>query len=446
MFRIAGITSKGFEVLAEALSGKTLSFTRMEYGSGILPGLENIVADSETLEKYKEFIKENPEPTEQQILEMLRTEATDLETKTLILEVESLVSKKGDIGLYEAVSDNGITTLTGKVVDSSVSVDFRARELGVYAQVEEGEEVLFAYFSAVDFLSGEIRDSSDFISIPALLGQEQIIKVNIATGQAANITMKYNLNIYATKKEFDETVAQIRNQIAIEVSNIIAEAPESFDTLKEISDWITEHVESAAEMNSRINSNKSDIDKIKNKLSGIEESGNTSIYKTMFDLVRPIGDTYVQYPQQASPNELWGDISTWEVVNYDGAFFRASGGNAAAFIEKSGVLSKQGQSIQSHNHGIAHKHSRGTMEITGTLSGTKDIYNGASGAFAISYDQGSRPRWEDDTQGTYANCNFAASRGWTGETSEPTNGCSENTGGTETRPSNYTVRIWKRTA
>ena len=269
MFRIAGITSKGFEVLAEALSGKTLSFTRMEYGSGILPGLENIVADSETLEKYKEFIKENPEPTEQQILEMLRTETTDLETKTLILDVESLVSKKGDIGLYEAVSDNGITTLTGKVVDSSVSVDFRARELGVYAQLEEGEEVLFAYFSAVDFLSGEIRDSSDFISIPALLGQEQVIKVNIATGQAVNITMKYNLNIYATKKEFDETVAKIKNQIAIEVSNIIAKAPESFDTLKEISDWIATHDDSAAAMNTKIIQNQNDIKALQNLVGNI---------------------------------------------------------------------------------------------------------------------------------------------------------------------------------
>ena len=348
MFRIAGITSKGFEVLAEALSGKTLSFTRMEYGSGILPGLENIVADSETLEKYKEFIKENPEPTEQQILEMLRTEATDLETKTLILDVESLVSKKGDIGLYEAVSDNGITTLTGKVVDSSVSVDFRARELGVYAQVEEGEEVLFAYFSAVDFLSGEIRDSSDFISIPALLGQEQVIKVNIATGQAANITMNYNLNIYATKKEFDETVAKIKNQIAIEVSNIIAEAPESFDTLKEISDWITEHAGSAAEMNTKILQNEADIKKLKDFKENIDLS--------VFNLIYPVGVTYTQYPQQASPMELWGSFSTWEVVNYDGAFFRAEGTNANAFIEKTGVLVKQDESVPNiEGAGIAEK-------------------------------------------------------------------------------------------
>ena len=61
-------------------------------------------------------------------------------------------------------------------------------------------------------------------------------------------------------------------------------------------------------------------------------------FKSMFDLIRPIGDTYVQYPQQKSPMELWGSFSTWEVINYEGAFFRAEGGNANAFIEKSGVL------------------------------------------------------------------------------------------------------------
>ena len=420
MFRIAGITSKGFEVLAEALSGKTLSFTRMEYGSGILPGLENIVADSETLEKYKEFIKENPEPTEQQILEMLRTEATDIETKTLILDVESLVSKKGDIGLYEAVSDNGITTLTGKVVDSSVSVDFRARELGVYAQVEEGEEVLFAYFSAVDYLSGEMRDSSDFISIPALLGQEQVIKVNIATGQAANITMKYNLEIYVSKKEFDETVAKIKNQIAIEVSNIIAEAPESFDTLKEISDWITEHAENAAEMNSRINSNKSDIDEIKNKLSSISGGGNDSIFKTMFDLLRPIGDTYVQYPQQVSPNELWGNISTWEVVNYDGAFFRAEGTNAEEFIEN-GDLKYQEDAMQ---------------KIVGTTGEYVSIGNCSNNSGAFGENKG---RWPYQ---------FLLGTGGLGTilyTAEFDSSRVVRTAN-ETRPKNLTIRIWKRIA
>ena len=428
MFRIAGITSKGFEVLAEALSGKTLSFTRMEYGSGILPGLENIVADSETLEKYKEFIKENPEPTEQQILEMLRTEATDLETKTLILDVESLVSKKGDIGLYEAVSDNGITTLTGKVVDSSVSVDFRARELGVYAQVEEGEEVLFAYFSAVDFLSGEIRDSSDFISIPALLGQEQVIKVNIATGQAANITMKYNLNIYATKKEFDETVAKIKNQIAIEVSNIIAEAPESFDTLKEISDWITEHAGSAAEMNTKILQNEADIKQLKDFKENIDLS--------VFNLIYPVGVTYTQYPQQASPMELWGSFSTWNVVNYDGAFFRAEGTNANAFIEKTGNLIKQAGQNAWHSHRIQLSTTSSGSHSHSLIVNSSDDTSGieSSTAFRTDNDYKTASRTMGSGNGTNS----------TGTHAHDINGDTQANGGSECRPDNYTYRIWKR--
>ena len=52
----------------------------------------------------------------------------------------------------------------------------------------------------------------------------------------------------------------------------------------------------------------------------------------------PVGITYVQYPQQKSPQELFPK-TTWEEISYDGAFFRAAGGNAADFIEKSGVLS-----------------------------------------------------------------------------------------------------------
>ena len=77
-------------------------------------------------------------------------------------------------------------------------------------------------------------------------------------------------------------------------------------------------------MNSNIIKNQSDINELSNKLSSIEQTN----FKAIFDLVRPIGDTYVQYPQQASPNELWGAFSTWQVINYDGAFFRAEGGNA----------------------------------------------------------------------------------------------------------------------
>ena len=170
-------------------------------------------------------------------------------------------------------------------------------------------------------------------------------------------------------------------------------------------------------------------------------------FKSMFDLIRPIGDTYVQYPQQKSPMDLWGSFSTWEIINYDGAFFRAEGTNANAFIEGSGNLVQQKCLTESHSHGIDHKHDRGTMNITGML-----YINGFSkagmafdekGALYATYGDG---HWGVDSGKNTANgvLNFDASRGWTGETSSPTNTDSETYGGVETRPVNYTYRIWKR--
>ena len=43
------------------------------------------------------------------------------------------------------------------------------------------------------------------------------------------------------------------------IAKVVADAPASFDTLKEISDWITTHSEDAAAMNSQIETNKSNI-------------------------------------------------------------------------------------------------------------------------------------------------------------------------------------------
>lgn len=58
----------------------------------------------------------------------------------------------------------------------------------------------------------------------------------------------------------DGSVKKIANDAAIsEVAKVIANAPESLNTLKEISDWISNHEDDASAMNSAIQTNKSDI-------------------------------------------------------------------------------------------------------------------------------------------------------------------------------------------
>ena len=51
--------------------------------------------------------------------------------------------------------------------------------------------------------------------------------------------------------------------VAYQIAQVVAGADESYDTLKEIADWISSHATDAATMNSQINTNKSDITALK---------------------------------------------------------------------------------------------------------------------------------------------------------------------------------------
>ena len=55
------------------------------------------------------------------------------------------------------------------------------------------------------------------------------------------------------------TQEEVEKIVTDEVAKIVADAPEDFDTLKEMSDWILSHENSAAEMNSAIQTNANDI-------------------------------------------------------------------------------------------------------------------------------------------------------------------------------------------
>lgn len=54
--------------------------------------------------------------------------------------------------------------------------------------------------------------------------------------------------------------------VAYQIARVVAGADESYDTLKEIADWISNHSTDAASMSSQINTNKSDIAALKEKV------------------------------------------------------------------------------------------------------------------------------------------------------------------------------------
>lgn len=87
---------------------------------------------------------------------------------------------------------------------------------------------------------------------------------------------------------------KVINKIATEIARIVAEAPASFDTLKEISDWISSHADSAATMNSNINTNTSDISSLAGRVTTIEGS-----YIKKSDVVDNLSSTSTNTPLSA---------------------------------------------------------------------------------------------------------------------------------------------------
>lgn len=122
----------------------------------------------------------------------------------------------------------------------------------------------------------------------------------------------------------------------------------------------------------------------------------------------PIGFVYVQFPGEKSPQELFG-CGTWQNITaqFPGAFFRAEGGNASAF-----GAGLQGMMIQSHGHSA----SFNSWVVTGG-SGENRAHGGLSNSYFITGLSSGIPA-----------VSITA------------------TGGAETRPINYSIRIWKRTA
>lgn len=141
----------------------------------------------------------------------------------------------------------------------------------------------------------------------------------------------------------------------------------------------------------------------------------------IYDRVYPIGCTYTQYPGKDSPVDLnlpgtWTNISS----EFAGDFFRAEGGDALSFNG-----GEQSHAFQGHWH----------EEAVGP-----DDTNGNSGAVGSHYRAG---------RGGGTNINYSPSNQFNNVSvqdpiSDGTNGTPQTA--SETRPVNYTIRIWERTA
>jgi hypothetical protein len=99
---------------------------------------------------------------------------------------------------------------------------------------------------------------------------------NMAGAGANNISTAEDLtgiknDIAGMKSDIDNTYTkdEITTIIAEEIAKIVADAPDSLNTLKELADWIDNHTDSAATMNSEIVANTTAIADIQTELTKV---------------------------------------------------------------------------------------------------------------------------------------------------------------------------------
>ena len=192
----------------------------------------------------------------------------------------------------------------------------------------------------------------------------------------------------------------------------------------------------------------------------------TSLKSALVDLIYPVGSIYMSVTN-ASPQSFLG--GTWEAISgkfllaSDSTYTAGSTGGSVSHTHTTASHTLTKSEMPSHDHSASsnlvpnHSHTRGTMEITGSITNALADQASGSGAFVTN---GSRSGFNSGGYG-WKSLTFTASNSWTGSTSaagqhshditvNSTGGGGAHshgdTGSSSNLPPYLSVYMWKRTA
>lgn len=170
------------------------------------------------------------------------------------------------------------------------------------------DEKAAAVQTEVDALEAKVGTVEESKTVVQMIEEAQ----EAATYDDTEIKAKVQANTNAIGVLNGEATVEgsVKKTVADEIAKVIADAPESFDTLKEISDWISSHSDDAAAMNSAITALQGILDGIGDTESG--EKATVVAYVTDAIAALNIGD----YATAAQLAALAGRVTTLEGASH----------------------------------------------------------------------------------------------------------------------------------
>lgn len=194
--------------------------------------------------------------------------AKKTELAALSARVDALVTAGGEPNVLEGVKVNGTAlAIAEKMVDILIATGSANGTIAV-----NNVDVAIKGLSALAFKAQVSQDDLDAALLAVINDKAAKADLDAATLRVTAAEGKLTTLIGSVEGDDAKSVRAIS---AEEVAKIVADAPEAYDTLKEIADWISDHADDASDMNSRINTNKTNIENL-TKLVGTLPVGATS--------------------------------------------------------------------------------------------------------------------------------------------------------------------------
>lgn len=210
--------------------------------------LHNIQIDEKISDAVKNSIKTVSQSEDGYTLYFYtKTAPATIDEATFTITLPNPVNKADKVknavaGHLAGLDANGNLTDSGKTVN-----DFDAAGTADSAKAE-----VMTYVGTIP-TGAKAKDVVSYIKEAVTAGayNDTQIKADVAANKAAINTLNGTGD------------GSVKKAVSDAVASIVADAPEAYDTLKEISDWISSHTSDAAGMNSQIKTNKESIAALK---------------------------------------------------------------------------------------------------------------------------------------------------------------------------------------
>lgn len=194
--------------------------------------------------------------------------AKKTELNALSARIDTLVNAGGESNVLEGIKVNGTAlVIAEKMVDILISAGSANGTITV-----NGADVAIKGLATLAYKAQVSQSDLDTALLTVINDKAAKADLDATTLRIAAAEGKLTTLIGSVDGDNTKSVRDIS---AEEVAKIVADAPEAYNTLKEIADWISDHADDASDMNSRINTNKTNVDNLV-KLVGTLPKGATS--------------------------------------------------------------------------------------------------------------------------------------------------------------------------